>query len=105
MTRRSRQKPGWTPRLKAEEVARRVLAIIPISLCRYPRAELERVHTSSGTYRMMSGDADHSMTTIWLFMTKGRRLAVQSYSSGADNKPPSELLGRILREKFGLPVD
>jgi len=38
-------------------------------------------------------------------MTKGRRIAVQSYSSGADNSPPPDVLRRILREKSGLRVD
>ena len=86
-------------------VARKLFAVVPLSWRRYARAELERVHTDSGTYRMMSGDADHSVTTIWLFMTKGRRVAVQSYSSGADNSPPPDVLRRILREKFELSVD
>ena len=85
-------------------VARRILALLPISWRRYRREELERVQAFSGSYAM-SGDADHSVTTIWLFMTRGRRVAVQSYSSGADNSPPADVLRRILREKFGLPVD
>ena len=84
-------------------VSRKLFALVPLTWRRYARAEVDRVESFSDTFRR-SEDADHSVTTIWLCL-KGRKVAVQSYSSGADNSPPPELLRRILREKFGLLTD
>ena len=84
-------------------VARRILALLPISWRRYRREELEGVQTFSGSYSM-SGDADHSVTTIWLCNDGGpaRRGAVVFI--GRRQRTPVDVPRRILREKFALPV-
>ena len=81
----------------------RVLALLPVWRRSYPRSSLRQLRLEGGSHRFV-GEAEVSADTVWLVLTNGRRLAVQSYSSGAENTPPLPELIESVRAATGLPV-
>jgi hypothetical protein len=92
-------------RVTRDEVvfARRFLALVPIWWRRYPIDRFESILDASASHAM-SGDGTHHVQTVYLVTTTGRHLAVQSWSSGADNHPPPRELVVALRDITGLPL-
>jgi|RhiMethySRZTD1v2_1073278.scaffolds.fasta_scaffold04594_7 hypothetical protein len=82
-------------------VVRRLLALLPVSRRTYRMDELKAIKQYRVSYTM-SGESEADAHTVYLITRKGRLLPVQSYSSGADNKPPPDELGRALKALTGL---
>jgi hypothetical protein len=81
----------------------RFLALVPVWRRTFPMSAFESIRDVSVSHAM-SGEGTHGVHTVSLVRKTGRDLAVQSYSSGADNRPPHGELVRTLCAITRLPL-
>jgi hypothetical protein len=73
------------------------LAVIPVWVRRYPQGALLQ-------FECEPADDSDASASFWLILRSGRRLRIQYYNSGADNRPSHDQLMRDLPRITGLNV-
>jgi hypothetical protein len=81
----------------------RFLALVPVWWRQYPRSALREIRLAHASGQVGSSP-EIVIDTVWLVLTSGRNIPIQSYSDGAMNSPPRRELLATLRTITTLDV-